>query len=119
MPRALVAAILFAASCTAANATVCERAASFKGWATGVVTAGAAAAGVGLGTMGTASVLGATAVAHSSGQLILTAGAGYVAGTIGTTATAVAAAPVVLATGAVVAVAGGSVLYFCRDELKR
>ena len=52
-----------------------------------------------------------TAVAHSSGMLILSSG-GYLAGTIGTFATAVAAAPVVAAVGTATALAGGGYLVY-------
>ena len=50
-------------------------------------------------------------VTHSSGMLILSSG-GYLAGTIGTFATAVAAAPVVLTVGTVTALAGGGYLVY-------
>ena len=52
-----------------------------------------------------ATATGLTAVAHSSGALILTGSSGYIAGTLGAGAAAVAAAPFVVAVGLVV---GGS-----------
>jgi hypothetical protein len=74
------------------------------------VAAIGAAAGVGGGTAATTAAVvaatGLTAVTHSSGLLILTGASGYVAGTIGVPAaafaTAVAAAPVILAVSLVV-----------------
>lgn len=63
---------------------------------------GAAGATATAGAMAAATGLTATAVAHSSGALILTGASGYIAGTIGATATAVAAAPVIVAVGLVV-----------------
>lgn len=67
------------------------------------VAAVSGAAGGASATAGAiAAATGLTAVAHSSGALILTGSSGYIAGTIGTTATAFAAAPVVVAVGLVV-----------------
>ena len=63
---------------------------------------GAAGATATAGAVAAATGLTATAVAHSSGALILTGASGYIGGTIGATATAVAAAPVILAVGLVV-----------------
>jgi len=50
-------------------------------------------------------------VTHSSGMLILSSG-GYLAGTIGTFATAVAAAPVIAVVGTATALAGGGYLIY-------
>ena len=69
----------------------------------------AAVSGAAGGATATASAVaaatGLTAVAHSSGALILTGSSGYIAGTIGATAATIAAAPVVVGVGLFV---GGS-----------
>lgn len=66
----------------------------------------AAISGAAGGTAATASAVaaatGLTAVAHSSGAMILTGSSGYIAGTIGSTAATVAAAPVVVGVALVV-----------------
>ena len=70
-----------------------------------VAAVSGAAGGAGVTAGAIASATGLTVVTHSSGALILTGSSGYVAGTLGTTAAAIASAPVVVAVGVVV---GGS-----------
>jgi hypothetical protein len=64
-----------------------------------------AAGGAGATSGAVAAATGLTAVAHSSGALILTGSSGYIAGTLGTGAAAIGAAPVVVVIGLIV---GGS-----------
>ena len=71
-----------------------------------VATVAGAAGGTSATIGAVASAMGLTAVAHSSGAMILTGSSGYIAGTIGTTAATFAAAPVVVVVGLVV---GGTV----------
>jgi hypothetical protein len=70
-----------------------------------VAAVSGAAGGSGATAAAIASATGLTAVTHSSGALILTGSSGYIAGTLGATASTVAAAPVVVAVGLIV---GGS-----------
>lgn len=67
-----------------------------------VAAVSGAAGGASATAAAMAAATGLTAVAHSSGALILTGSSGYIAGTLGTTASAFAAAPVVVAVGLVV-----------------
>jgi hypothetical protein len=110
--------LLALAGCASANAasSVCEKTKAAERWVKGAVVSGAAAAGLGAGAVGTASTVGITAVAHSSGAWILTGSAGYMAGTMGAAAGAVAAAPIVLAGGVLIAGGAGTALYLCRDK---
>ena len=75
------------------------------------IGAGVATAAVG----GLAWWAAPAAVMHSSGMAILWSGTGYVAGTIGATAATVAALPVIVVGGAVVAV--GATAYKYSDEI--
>ena len=72
----------------------------------GVVGAGAG------GTAGALNLTGITAVAHSSGGIILTGSSGYIAGTLGTVGKVVSALPVIAVAGAVVAVGRASYLAY-------
>ena len=91
--------------------------------------AAVALAGFGAGTVATAAgaqsavaATGVSAVAHSSGAVILTGSAGYISGTIGTigaTALSVLTAPATLATATVTVVAAGGALYLCAPETKK
>jgi hypothetical protein len=101
IPRLLVlASIAASVSAQASNDVVCSYAPSQSSLVAGI----SAAAGVTAtaGAVAAATGLTATAVAHSSGALILTGSSGYIAGTIGTAAGAVASAPVIIAVGLVV-----------------
>lgn len=92
--------------CTAINAT--------KEEAIAIVGLGAGATG---GATAIASAAGITAVTHSSGAVILTGSAGYLAGTLGTVSTAVVAAltaPVAIIGATVSVVAVGGAVYLCK-----
>lgn len=83
-----------------------EEALAVTGIATGL-TGGATAA---------ASAAGVTAVAHSSGAVILTGGAGYIAATLGTaaaTTVGVLTAPATMAVATVSLIAVGTAVYIC------
>lgn len=70
------------------------------------------------GTDATAAATGVTAVAHSSGALILTGPASYIGGTLataGASAVRVLAAPATLTATAVSIVAMGGAVYLCRE----
>lgn len=95
----------------AAPGVVCSYAPSQSNLVAAV--SGAAAGGAGATAGAIAAATGLTAVAHSSGALILTGTSGYVAGTLGATATALAAAPVVVAVGLLVGGAAVSVELIC------
>lgn len=77
---------------------------------------GAAGATVTAGALAAATGLTATAVAHSSGALILTGASGYIGGTIGATAVAVAAVPVIVAVGLVVGGTAVTVELVCANR---
>ena len=99
---ALAALLATGGSAAAAQEVVCTYAPS-QSKAVAAVSGAAGGATVTAGAI--AAATGLTAVAHSSGALILTGTSGYIAGTIGATAAAVAAAPVVVGVGLLV---GGS-----------
>ena len=102
MRWALVFAMIFAsANASASSEVVCSYAPSQSNLVAGI--AGVAGAPAAASAVATATGLAVSAVAHSSGALILTGTSGYIAGTIGTTAAGVAAAPVIIAVGLVVA----------------
>lgn len=63
-----------------------------------------------------AAATGLTAVAHSSGAMILTGSSGYIAGTLGATATTVAAAPVVVLVGLAVGGAAVTLELVCASQ---
>ena len=68
------------------------------------------------GAVATTTTLGVTAVAHSSGAVILTGGAGYIAATLGTaaaTTVGVLTAPATIAAAAVSLVAVAGAVYIC------
>ena len=70
------------------------------------------------GTTVATSAAGVTAVAHSSGAVILTGTSGYIAGTLGTMAASVVSAltaPLVVAGAVVSVVAVGGAVYICAD----
>ena len=71
--------------------------------AVAAISGAAGGAGTTAGAMAVAT--GLTVVTHSSGALILTGSSGYVAGTLGATAGAVASVPVIVTVGLIV---GGS-----------
>ena len=75
------------------------------------------AAGLVGGATTTASAAGVSAVVHSSGAVILSGSAGYIAGTLGTAGAAtvgVLTAPATLAATAVSLVALGGAVYICQ-----
>jgi invasion protein IalB len=94
-------------ACTRVNSTK-EAALAITGFAAGTV-----------GTaVGTTMVTGTTVVLHSSGAVILTGAAGYIAGTlgtIGTTALGVLTLPITAAVAAVSVVAVGGAVYICAE----
>jgi len=65
---------------------------------------------------GVASATGLTAVTHSSGALILTGSSGYIAGTIGAPAAAVAAMPLVVGVGLLVGGTAVTLELVCADK---
>lgn len=106
------AMVVFSVNVQASPDVVCSYAPSQSNLVAGIsgaagttATAGAVAAATGL-----------TAVAHSSGALILTGTSGYIAGTIGATASTVAAAPVIIAVGLVVGGAAVTVELVCAGK---
>ena len=101
---ALLLALATSANAAPTAQVVCSYAPS-QSQAVAAVSGAAGGASAIAGPLATAT--GLTAVAHSSGALILTGSSGYIAGTLGAGATAVAAAPIVVAVGLVV---GGSVV---------
>lgn len=70
------------------------------------------AGGAGVTAAALAQALGLTAVAHSSGALILTGSGGYVAGTLG----AAAAGPVIVAVGVGVAGSAATIELLCAPK---
>ena len=105
--RAVIALILtsLAATTVAAQSksdVICSYAPSQS---TAVAAVSGAAGGASATASAVATATGLTAVAHSSGALILTGSSGYIAGTLGATAATVAVAPIVITVGLVV---GGS-----------
>ena len=86
-----------------------EKALTLVGVGAGAVT--------GTGVVTTAA--GITAVAHSSGAVILTGSSGYIAGTlgsIGATSVGILSAPATIAATAAAVVTVGGAVYFCRDK---
>jgi len=75
-----------------------------------------AAGGAGATSGAVAAATGLTAVAHSSGALILTGSSGYIAGTIGTGAAAVGAAPAIFMVGLIVGGAAVTVEVVCASR---
>lgn len=78
--------------------------------------------GTAFGATGSATLIGAgtgvTAVAHSSGAVILTGAGGYIAGTlasIGAGALAILTAPATIAATTISVVAVGSSIYLCKE----
>lgn len=102
--------------CKKPKKSFCERVNATK--ETAIALAGLAAGTVG-GAGTAASAAGVTAVAHSSGAVILTGTSGYIAGTlggIGATSLAIVTAPATIAATAVSVVTVGGAVYFCRDK---
>lgn len=101
--------------CQEPSRTMCERVNAGKEVALAVSGFGAGASAA---TSGTMAAAGVTAVTHSSGAVILTGTSGYIAGTLGTTATTalgILSAPAVLAGSAVALVAAGGAVYVCKE----
>lgn len=93
---------------------ICKAVNSSKNEALAIVGLGTMATG---GATGGAAILGITAVTHSSGAVILTGSAGYLAGTLGTAAAGVVAAltaPAAIIATTVSVVAVGSAVYLCK-----
>ena len=83
-----------------------------------VTAIGGTISGVILGTNAAATTAGITVVTHSSGAVILTGNAGYIAGTLGTVgsgALAILTAPATITTAAVSVVAVGGAVYVCSE----
>lgn len=103
-------------NCSKPSKTFCERVNDSKAAAiaiTGLGTGAVAGASTG------AAAAGVTAVAHSSGAVILTGSAGYISGTLGTIGAgslAVLTAPAAITTAAVSVVAVGGAVYFCGEN---
>jgi len=94
---------------------ICKVVNASKDEALAIVGIGAGAAG---GASLATSVVGVTAVTHSSGAVILTGSAGYLAGTLGTAAATVVAtltAPATLIGAAVSIVTVGGAVYICKQ----
>ncbi len=107
------AALTFPALSQAASEVVCSYAPS-QSKAVAAISGAAGGASATAGAI--AAATGLTAVAHSSGALILTGTSGYIAGTLGGTAAAVAAAPVVVVVGLVVGGAAVSLELVCASK---
>lgn len=112
--RILYVAVLSTLSSAALAAPTADVVCSYAPSQSKAVAAVSGAAGGASATAGAvAAATGLTAVAHSSGALILTGTSGYIAGTLGTTAAAFAAAPVVVAVGLVVGGTAVSIELVC------
>lgn len=107
------AAVSFSTLSQAASEVVCSYAPS-QSKAVAAISGAAGGASVTAGVMATTT--GLTAVAHSSGALILTGSSGYIASTLGGTAATVAAAPVVVVVGLVVGGAAVSLELVCASK---
>lgn len=102
-------------NCKKPTKTFCERVNDSKDAAIAIVGVGAGATG---GASVAAGAAGVSAVAHSSGAVILTGSGGYIAGTLGSLgagALAVLTAPATLTAAAVSVVAVGGAVYVCRE----
>ncbi len=103
-------------NCKKPSKTFCERVKDSKDAAIAITGIGAGAVG---GASTAASVAGVSAVAHSSGAVILTGTSGYIAGTLGSIgagAISILTSPVTLATATVSVVAVGGAIYYCREK---
>ncbi|WP_422000033.1 hypothetical protein [Roseovarius mucosus] len=102
--------------CKEPTVPVCERVNNSKDAALALAgTFGGAVVGTNTAT----GVAGVSAVSHSSGALILTGNAGYIAGTLGTVGSSLVAlltAPATLAAAGVTLVVVGGAVYVCADE---
>lgn len=107
------AALSFSTLSQAASEVVCAYAPS-QSKAVAAISGAAGGASATAGAM--AAATGLTAVAHSSGGLILTGSSGYIAGTLGVPAAAVATAPVVVVVGLVVGGAAVSLELVCASK---
>jgi hypothetical protein len=108
---------LFVFGCNAALArsaagAMCTYAPSQSSKVAAIVSVAGASATAGAVSLAT----GLTAVAHSSGALILTGASGYIGGTMGATAAAVAAGPTVIVVGLVVGGVATSIELVCAAE---
>lgn len=103
-------------NCSKPSKSFCERVNDSKSAAIAITGLGTGAvAGASTGT----AAAGVTAVAHSSGAVILTGTSGYIAGTLGTIGAgslAVLTAPATITTAAVSVVAVGGAVYFCGED---
>lgn len=115
MLKYIVPIVLVTAAC-AANASFCSRTNQYRNGIVNTTKAATVAAGTGVGVTGAAAAVGVTAVAHSSGAMILTGSAGYIAGTLGVAAGTVAAAPLLVGGGLAVAGLAGGAMLFCRHK---
>src|SRR5690349_14120670 len=84
MTRTLSTLMALLTFCIASQAGICEKVLRHKEATVGAAGVGAVVGGTAMGAGATAAAMGATAVAHSSGAYILTGGAGYIAGSLGT-----------------------------------
>ncbi|MDP1548245.1 MAG: hypothetical protein Q8L87_19700 [Anaerolineales bacterium] len=101
--------------CREPSRTFCERVNDSKDAA--IAITGVAAGATGGATLATAGT-GVTAVAHSSGAVILTGAGGYIAGTlasIGAGALAILTSPITITATAVSVVAVGGAVYICKE----
>ena len=102
-------------NCRKPSKTVCERVNQSKDAALAIAGLGGQAPG---GTAGKLAAAGVAVVKDTSGAMILTGNAGYIASTLGTAGTAlmsVLTAPATLSVAAVSVVAVGSAVYVCRE----
>lgn len=103
-------------NCRTPSRSFCERVNASKDAAITIAGFGAGATtGVSVAT----GAAGVTAVAHSSGAIILTGSSGYIAGTLGSIgagAVAVLTSPVTLTGALVSVVAIGGAVYVCQEE---
>lgn len=95
---------------------ICKAVNASKEEALAIVGLGAGAVG---GATAASTAAGVAAVTHSSGAVILSGSAGYLAGTLGTASAGLLAAltaPVTIAAAAVSVVAVGGAVYLCKPE---
>ncbi len=101
--------------CADPKKTICQRVNASKDT---LLTVSGFAAGASGGATTAATAAGITAVTHSSGAVILTGSAGYIAGTLGTaaaTALGILTAPATITAAAVGLVTVGGAVYVCKE----
>lgn len=101
--------------CKAPSKSVCQRVNASKDT---LIAVSGLAAGASAGAATATTAAGITAVTHSSGAIILTGSAGYMAGTLGTaaaTALGILTAPATLTAAAIGVVTVGGAVFICKE----